>query len=97
MKLETIVTESDGYRGVNMELPNKEIVINVIGHFGVGKSAIQEVISNSLKNYGFNVEVNVNLKKKESVLTDREARLRSVINRNQKITINEINVNRNIS
>jgi translation initiation factor RLI1 len=96
MKTETIVTENDGYRGVNIDLPNQEIVINVIGHFAVGKSAIQEIIANSLKNYGFNVDINVNICNKPNVIIDKEARLRSIITRNKKITINEINVNRNL-
>tara|TARA_R110000851_G_scaffold179363_1_gene326425 strand:- start:4016 stop:4306 length:291 start_codon:yes stop_codon:yes gene_type:complete len=96
MKRETIVTENDGFKSVRMDLPNQEIVINVIGHFGAGKSTIQEIITNSLKNYGFNVDVNVNLRDKPNII-DTEARLRRIITRNKKITINEINVNRNIT
>ena len=39
--------------------PDNEITINVVGYSATGKSTIQLLIADTLRSYGFNVNVNV--------------------------------------
>lgn len=65
-----------------------KLTINVVGTCNSGKSAIIDLINDTLKNNGFNTEVN-NLDETMYPI-DREQRLRAIITKNKKISINEV-------
>jgi|TARA_R110000824_G_scaffold291588_4_gene480096 uridine kinase len=66
-----------------------ELVINIIGASASGKSTIQKLINDTLRNNGFKTEVN-SLDDPSYPIMDEEARLRAIITKNKKIIINEV-------
>lgn len=77
-----------------INLSREELVINVIGTCASGKSAIIDLINYTLKNNGFKTEVNSI--DETNFPIDEEERLRSIITKNKKITINEVQAARNL-
>ena len=72
-----------------------ELVIHVVGTSASGKSAIQLIITEALKDKGFNVAINSSDHESEDVFFDtyknnQEQRESSVLKLNDLITINEV-------
>lgn len=77
---------------VNME--RNEILINVVGASASGKSSVMHMIQQTLIDKGLNVEMHYNCEGifTEDQLTKRE---KAFIERNSKISINEVRAARN--
>lgn len=80
------------------DLNRDEIDINVIGYSATGKSAIQHLISQVLKDYGFNVVLRSNDYEGVAPLSneDLEKRMNSVLEKHKVININEVQAVKNI-
>jgi len=80
------------------DLERNEIDINVVGYSATGKSTIQYLISQVLKDYGFNVVVRSN--DHEWIISqpyrELEKRMDIVIKSNRVININEVQAVKNI-
>ena len=78
-----------------------ELVIHVIGTSASGKSAIQLIIAEALKDKGFNIKINSSDHETEDDFFDtyknnQELRESSVLKLNDLITINEVQVAKTI-
>ena len=74
-----------------------ELVIHVVGTSASGKSAIQLIIAEALKDKGFNIKINSSDHETEDDFFDtyknnQELRESSVLKLNDLITINEVQV-----
>lgn len=80
------------------DLETNEIDIHVVGYSASGKSTIQHLISQVLKDYGFNVIVKSTDYDGIAPKTPEELdlRLSSVLEKNKSITINEVQAVKNI-